>query len=99
VTGRVPEPGELAEDLARIEAAVERGSAEMRRAFDVLSTRIESTYVRQDVYDLAHRNLEGRVRTVEDRHTWLARTSITALVLPILVAIVAAIILAGGGFQ
>lgn len=93
---RVPDPGELAEDLAEIKRAVEHGARDTRAAIDALAARIESTYVRQDVYRLAHQNLEGRVKTVEDRHTWLARTSITALILPVIVTIVAAIILSGG---
>jgi hypothetical protein len=57
---------------------------------------MEQTYVRQDVYDARHQILVDRVGKVEDRHTWLARTSLTALVLPIVVGIVIAIILSGG---
>lgn len=96
---RVPDPSELAEDLARIERAVERGAAEMRQAFEALAARIETTYVRRDVYDAKHRILEVRVGKVEERYTWIGRTAITALVLPILVGVVVAVILATGGAQ
>jgi hypothetical protein len=96
---RVPDPSELAEDLARIERAVERGAAETRKAIDALALRIESTYVRQDLYDARHTALTERVSKVEDRHTWIARTSITALLLPILVGVVVAVILASGGVR
>lgn len=96
---RVPDASELAEDLARIERAVERGAAETRKAIDALALRIESTYVRQDLYDARHSALMDRMSKMEDRHTWMARTSITALVLPVLVGIVVAVILASGGIQ
>lgn len=94
--GRVPDPAELADDLAEIKAAVEAGARDTRRAIDTLATRIESTYMRQDVFHLAHNGLEHRVKNVEERHTWLSRTAITALVLPVIVAVVAAVLLAGG---
>lgn len=100
---REPSPAELAEDLARIEQAVERGANETRLALESLATRvenalakIETTYVRQDVYEARHGTLVSRVEKVEERSTWLGRTAVTALLLPILVTIVAAAILAGG---
>ena len=96
-SSRVPDPAELADDLAEIKAAVDRGFSENRKAIDALSARIESTYVRKDVYDLGHKQLALRVSNVEDRHTWVARTAMTALMLPILVGIVVAIILTSTG--
>jgi hypothetical protein len=101
-------PDELAEDLARIESAVERGSAETRKAIEALAAesrqanhdmfaKIESTFVRQDVYDARHAIVLTRLDKVEERGTWLGRTAVTALLLPILVTIVVAVILAGGG--
>lgn len=95
--GREPSTDELAEDLARIERAVERGASETRAAIEALAAKMEQTYVRQDVYDARHSILMSRVDKVEERSTWLGRTAVTALLLPILVAIVAAVILAGGG--
>lgn len=92
-------PDELYEDLARIESAVERGSAETRKAIDDLAKRIESTYVRQDVYDARHGILVDRVAGIEERHKWVGRTALTALVLPVLVSVVVAVILATGGVR
>lgn len=102
-TGRVPELAELAEDLARIEAAIERGANENRKALDAISKRIEDRYVTKEAYE-GHRRLmdhrfeaiDRQVGKVEDRHTWLARTAVTALVLPILVLIIGALVLTGG---
>lgn len=93
--GRVPEPAELADDLAEIKAAVERGAKETRQAIEALSSRIESTYVRRDVYEARHQTLVEKVSKVEERHTWVSRTAMAALFLPIVVTIVAAIILGG----
>lgn len=108
MTPRERSPDELAEDLARIELAVERGSTETRKAIEALAVearkanqdlfaKIESTFVRQDVYDARHSILISRVDKVEERSTWLGRTAVTALLLPILVTIVVAVVLAGGG--
>lgn len=94
---RVPDPSELAEDLARIERAVERGSAETRQAIDALASRIESTYVRRDVYDADQRMIIGQVSKLDRSSTWAARTAVTAVVLPILVGIVVALFMSWGG--
>lgn len=93
---RVPDPGELAEDLAEIKRAVERGARDTRLAIDALASRIESTYVRKDVYEARHATLVDKVGKFEDRLTWSFRTAVTALVLPILVGVVLTIILSGG---
>lgn len=93
---RVPDPSELAEDLAEIKQMVASGSRETRDAIDALALKIETTYVRRDVYDARHTILEVRVGKVEERQTWTNRTAITAIVLPILVAVVAVYIQTGG---
>ena len=83
----------------KVDAGTRSTSQTVRALSDVVEQqqrRIEEVYVRRDVYDLAHRSLEDRVKEADDRHTWLARTAVTALVLPIIVSIVAAIILTGG---
>lgn len=94
-TGRIPEPAELADDLAEIKRAVERGARETHDAIERLSNRIESTYVRRDVYEARHQTLVEKVTKVEERHTWVSRTAMAALFLPIVVSIVAAIVLGG----
>lgn len=58
-----------------------------------LVSTIETTYVRKDVYELAHRQLEADVAAVEARQTLIARTAVTALMLPILVSVVVALVL------
>lgn len=77
---REPTLGEIWDDLQ-----------EMKASIGELSSKIDRTYVRQDVYaaEQAARNgerrtLEARVGRVEERFTWIARTALTALVLPIL---------------
>ena len=96
MTGRVPEPEELADDLAEIKAAIAASARETRAAIDALVVRIESTYVRRDVYEARHQTLVEKVSKVEERHTWVSRTALTALFLPIAVATIAAILLSGG---
>lgn len=98
MTGRVPEPAELADDLAEIKAAIDAGARETRAMFADLLSRIESTYVRQDVYNARHSQLVERVSKVEERHTWVSRTAVAALLLPVVVMIVA-LIVSGGGVQ
>lgn len=99
-TGRVPDPAEIAEDLARIERAVVEGAAETRQAIHDLSSRIERTYVRQDVYKERQDAVAAQIalaatkaEQVENRHTWVARTAVVALILPIVVALMVALIL------
>ena len=103
MTGRVPEPAELAEDLARIEAAIERASQVSRSSFDALNRRIEERYVTKEMHVGDRRLMDQRfeaqgekIAKVEERHTWLARTSLTALFLPILVLIIGALLLTVG---
>lgn len=97
MTARIPEPEELADDLAEIKAAIAASARDTRAAIDALVVRIESTYVRRDVYEARHIALLEKVSKVEERHTWVSRTALTALFLPIMVTIVAAILLSGGG--
>lgn len=43
------------------------------------------------------KTVEARIEKVEDRHTWVARTAVAGLLLPIIVALVVGALLAGGG--
>lgn len=80
---------ELAEDVRALTAEL--------REFRHWADR---TFVRQDVYG-EHRKADekasdasdARVLAVENRQTWIARTAVTALVLPALVAVMVALIL------
>jgi hypothetical protein len=66
---------------------------ELSRSVRDLARILETTYVRKDVYDLAHRVLDAKVIAVEARQTLIARTAVTALLLPIVVAVVVALLL------
>lgn len=107
-----PDPSELARSVARVEAVVQAGAAETRRAIDALAARIEEHYVTHESFR-GYRNLTderfrailekvggeglaGRVKAIEDRHVWLTRTVLTALVLPVIVGVVIAVLLSGG---
>lgn len=91
MTPRVPEPDEIAEDLRDLKSLVESTSADTRRAIADLSDRIEERYVPRETFNLQMR----RVEKLEDRSTWIARLAVSGLVLPIIVAVVAAILIAG----
>jgi predicted nucleic acid-binding Zn-ribbon protein len=86
VPSREPTPAEIAEDLRELRSAVDR-----------LAEVVERTYVRFDVYRAEQKSLEARVAKVEERHTWVARTAMAGLLLPIVVAVVLAVILTSGG--
>lgn len=60
-----------------------------------LSQTVQSTYVRRDVYSGDHQGMSTRLKVIEDRQTWIARTAVTGVVLPFLVTIMAAIYLTG----
>ena len=48
---------------------------------------IESTFVRRDIYDLAHAQLVTKVATLEASVTWAWRTAVTAILAPAIIAI------------
>lgn len=105
MTTRVPDPSELAEDLARIERAIERGATETRQAIEQLSTRIEERYVTKEAFQgysalveqrIGDEGLGGKVRKMEDRNVWLVRAVVGSLVLPLLVIVLAALFVNGG---
>lgn len=60
-----------------------------------LAHNVQSTYVRRDVYHGDHAATTGRLKGIEDRQTWVARTAVTGVILPFLVTIMAAIYLTG----
>lgn len=95
--------GLLNERLRNLDTKVEAGAKSTSQTVRALSDvadhqqrRIEEVYLRKDVYELAHKAVVEDVAEIQERQRWLARTAITALVLPIIVSIVAAIILTGG---
>lgn len=92
---RVPDPPEMAENIMELRQAIEQSTKQTREAIDRLADRIERAYVSKEVFDLTTAPLIGRVEKVEESQKWIARTAVTALILPILVSVVAAIILAG----
>lgn len=94
---REPTLGEVADDLRELRDAVDKNGDELRRAVDRLTEQIAETYVRKDVYEARHGTLIDRVAKVEERQTWSTRTAVTALLLPILVAVIVALVLTGGG--
>jgi hypothetical protein len=84
--------GELAEDVRDLADAVR-----------ALSLSIETTYVRRDVYDLAHAQLiatvdannrrhDAEIAAIEQRQTLIARTAVTALLLPLITVILGALL-------
>lgn len=95
---RDPSPGELADDLAELKAMLA-----------ALTAKIDSLpYLRVDVYEARHTSLrdqialqladyERRMKQLEDRSTWVARAAITGVLLPVIVALVVGVLLAGGG--
>ena len=83
---REPTLGEIAEDLR-----------DLMRSVDRLTETVERTYVRLDVYRAEQTGIVERVRRMEDRLTWVGRAAVTGLLLPILVAVILALILTGGG--
>lgn len=82
---REPSTSEIAEDLREIRAGIDR-----------LIDTVERTYVRLDVYRAEQASLELRVGRVEERNQWLARVAVSGLALPILVAVILGLIVAGG---
>lgn len=87
---------ELAEDLAETRDELRADSKATRARIDELIQTIDRTYMRQDVYQAKHEALVVKVDKIEDRHTWLSRTAITALILPIVVGVFLAIMLSTG---
>lgn len=84
--------GELADDVNDLAKAVRE-----------LSHAIETTYVRKDVYDLAHSQLvaivemnskrhDTEIAAVSARQTLIARTAVTALLLPMITGVIVALL-------
>lgn len=93
MSGRIPEPAELADDLARLERAIEASAASTREAIDRLIQEMKREYVRKETYDLKESQQDKAIEAIEDRQTWLFRAAIASLLFPMLVALVVALIL------
>lgn len=89
--------GELAEDVSDLASAIRE-----------LRTSLEDKYMQKEMYETKHSHLvelvkannarhDAEIRELEARLTLIARTAVTALLAPILVIIVAAIM--AGSFR
>ena len=85
MAAREPTLGELADDLR-----------EIRDDLRALPDRLDATYVRRDVYELRIAHLEERQEATDARLTWIGRTAITGVLLPIVVAVVLIVVRAIG---
>lgn len=98
---REPSPGELGERLDRFEDAL-KGlvrtfhddlEADIRDLKDQM-TRMEDKVVWRDTYKSDRKSTKYRLDTIEERQRWTWRASITGVVLPIIVIVVGAILVA-----
>jgi hypothetical protein len=55
----------------------------------------KDTYVRKDIYELAHKAVWTAVNQLTSNIRWTGRTAVTAIVLPVVVAVVTAVMLSG----
>lgn len=96
MTSREPTLGEIAEDLSEIKSILSN-----------LPDHIARTYVRQDVYNARHDALRAavdsaqlsmtkRIEELEASLKWAWRTAVTGLMLPMIVAVLTALIVALG---
>ena len=80
---------------------VVRRLEEVASRLQQLTDRLDTTYLRHDVYRAERRADEGRLAVIEGRldehdsdRTWLRRAAITSVAFPLLVTIIGSIILA-----
>lgn len=90
---RVPEPAELADDLARLERAIEASAKSTREAIDRLIREMKEDYVRKEVHDLKEAQQDHRIKSMEDRHTWLFRAAVASVLFPVIVLLISVLIL------
>lgn len=102
MTDREPSPGELAEDIAKLDRKLDILVDRIDAKFDRLDSNITKNYPRSDLYaanraaDLSRvESADRRVAAVEERLTWVGRAAVTGLLLPVLVAIIVGVILVG----
>jgi hypothetical protein len=88
MTEREVSTAELAEDVKNLTAAVER----FNDTIEKLTERIEGTYLRKDVYEIAHSQLVTQVAAMDGRLSWASRAAITGVLFPIVAGIVAVLI-------
>ena len=75
---------------------IARGLRELKASTDRLIETIERTYVRRDVHGAEQAAMEQRVGRVEERLNWTFRVAVSGLLLPVLVVLILAIIVAIG---
>lgn len=103
--GRTPDPAELAEDMAELKHMLAEVHAKLDRLpflrTDVYEAR--HTSLRNEIalqmaeFDRRLLDEGRRIGTLEDRSTWVSRTAVAGLLLPIIVALVVGALIAGGG--
>lgn len=85
---RIPDAGELADDIAEIKASITEMATEIKRG-----------YIPREVFELRTQNLElrienaeARVAAQEGRVTWAFRAAVTGLALPLIVGVIVAVL-------
>lgn len=101
---REPSTAELADDMAELKATLSEVNSKLDNLPYVRTDVYEArhTSLRAEValqlagIETTMRALAKRVGTVEERHTWVARTAVAGVLLPVIVALVVGALLAGG---
>lgn len=102
---REPSTAELADDMAELKVMLADVNSKLdnlpyirRDVYEARHTSLRSEIALQlAAIENSMKTLSTRVGNVEDRHTWIARTAMAGLLLPVVAALVVAALLAGGG--
>lgn len=87
-------PGELGRRLDRIEKRVDSQFDNVTRSIENMTRSIENLqFVSRDVFQIEIRGLKERIEDLEDGKRWAFRGVVTALIFPVLVAIILALAL------
>lgn len=102
----MPPPQRRAADDGPGLAEVVRILEELRAEFRESRVEMRSTYVRKDVYEAERKadlqvvaELRGDLDVIAEQQQWTRRAAITGVVLPIVVAVFLAVLLAAVGLQ
>lgn len=79
--------GELARNITALEGRINKQFDGVQKRFDNLS------FVPREVYEVENTELRGRIDALEEARRWMARTVVASLALPILVALVVAVVI------
>lgn len=83
MTPRVPEPAELADDLA-----------EIKQSLRDLGEKLDK-YVPRELYAVQVAALAKEIGEVKDSNKWIGRTAVSALIFPIVAGVIVAVLIAG----